>query len=224
MSYLRKPWVIALLSSLASLAAVFVLYSVLQGQEDNATKIDRTQDRVVVTQRKVEGPDSTLSKTVRRLSRALRKLDRTVRRLNAETAQQDALIRDLRAAGAKLPSVVRGEPGPPGLPGATGRPGASATPAQIATAVARYCRANRCGVPPTTQQVNDAIRTCSAAGGCRGPQGPPGAMGKDGRDGKDAVSPPSQPMVPCPMADPALRYQCQPVPDTPPPPPPPVLP
>lgn len=205
---MRRRWRLAILltvmSSLMSALGMYVLINVLDGQERNATKIEKTRDDVVVAKRKVDGPDSTLSKTVRRLSRAIAKLDR-------ERREQDALIRDLRAAGARLPSVVKGGRGPAGLPGAEGRPGASATQAQVRSAVARYCEANRCGTPPTQEQVDAAIRACSAAGGCRGPQGSAGRDGKDGRDGTngmDGVSPPPPPTLACPSLDPALRYQC----------------
>lgn len=190
-----------------------------QGQQIDENTQDATTAKkdVKVARAKVVGEDSELARTVRRLSRAIRKLDR-------ERREQDALIRDLRAAGAKLPSVVQGDPGPPGLGGARGPRGPGPTALQVQAAVAAYCETHRCGIPPTQQQVNAAVRVCSAAGGCKGergdtgatgPQGPTGPAGTPGMNGQDGQP---GPVVPCPQLDPALRFQCVPVADTPPPP------
>jgi hypothetical protein len=189
-----------------------------QGQqiEDNTEDTKTAKKQVKVARAKVVGEDSELARTVRRLSRTVAKLDR-------ERREQDALIRDLRAAGARLPSVVKGSQGPPGLGGERGPRGPGPTALQVQAAVAAYCETHRCGVPPTQAQVNAAVRACSAAGGCKGdrgdigPQGPAGPAGIPGMNGQDGQP---GPIVPCPSLDPALRFQCAPVPDTPPPPPP----
>lgn len=224
--YQRNLTLLCVIAALACVvfAGIVGTSSLGQGQEidRNSEQAQTAKEQVKVARDKVVGSDSTLAKTVRRLGRTQRKQDRFIRQLRSVNRTQNRLIRDLIAGGARLPSVIKNSPGPPGATGARGRTGASATPMQIQAAVARYCEANRCSAPPTQEQVNAAIRACSAAGGCRGARGDDG---KDGRDGKDGVSPPPPPTLPCPQVDSALKYQCVPEADTPPPPPPaPLLP
>lgn len=170
---------IVTVSSLASALGIFVLANVLEGQESNAKQITITKREIVHVK---ETGSRKLNRTVRRLSRTVRKLDR-------ERREQDALIRDLRAAGARLPSVVKGSRGPPGFPGGTGAAGATGPPGERGEPGPQG--------PPGPQGV-PGIGILGPIGPA-GPQGPPGPQGPQG---EPAALPP---------CDASAGYVCQPV-------------
>lgn len=175
----RLVVLIVVVSSLISGVGIFVLANVLHAQESNAKQITITKREVVHVK---QAGSRKLARTVRRLSRTVRKLDR-------ERREQDALIRDLRAAGARLPSVVKGSRGPAGFPGGTGATGAMGSVGE---------RGPQGPPGPTGPQGMPGIGILGPIGPT-GPQGPPGPQGPQG---EPAALPP---------CDATAGYVCQPV-------------